>query len=110
MIGLWNEFLIEMTEQQIRELQQRLVELQKTYSERGIPLTALKIAGSRIDEVVSSGERVSPELVYKARLTLDQANMVAGYYSNNLTDAFNLVDEMRRNLHEDYPQHYLVHD
>ncbi len=101
-----------MSEQQVQQLMHRLVELEQTYLENGFPLTALKIAGSRVDEARLSTDRGGiAELVRKAEKALRQAESVAkSYLDERITDGWNITHEMRLELHEDHPQHYLIQD
>jgi len=101
-----------MSEQQIQQLAHRLVELEHVYLEKGFPLTALKIAGSRVDDVrLSTDKRGIAELVRKADKALGQAESVSkSYLDERITEGWNITHEMRMELHEDHPQHYLLQD
>ena len=101
-----------MSEQQIQQLVHKLVELEQTYLENGFPLTALKIAGSRVDEArLSTDRRGIAELVRKAEKALGQAESVTkSYLDDRITEGWNITHEMRMELHQDHPQHYLVQD
>ena len=98
-----------MNEQQIQQLMQKLRELEKTYSENDLPLTALKIAGSRLDDVRFSTDNAGIDgLLRKADKSLRQAEDVAKLYMNErITEACDTLHKMRMELHQDYPHHYL---
>ena len=101
-----------MPEHQIQQLVHKLVELERIYLEKGFPLIALKIAGSRVDDArLSTDERSIAELVRKADKTLRQAESVAkSYLDGRIAEGWEITHEMRMELHQDHPQHYLIKD
>ena len=101
-----------MTKQQIRHLSERLSELETTYVINVLPLTALKIAGSRVDDAIFSIDKKGiAELVRKADKALGQAEGVAkSYLDEKITEGWEITHEMRMELHQDHPQHYLIQD
>lgn len=91
---------------------QKLAELETTYLENGFPLTALKIAGSRVDDArFLTDNKGIAELVRKADKALGQAESVAkSYLDERITEGWGISHEMRMELHQDHPQHYLLQD
>ena len=103
---------IEMPEQQIQQLVERLKKLERIYLENGFPLTALKIFGSRVDDArLSTNEKGIAELVRKADKALRQAESVAkSYLDERITEGWRTTNDMRMELHQDHPRHYLIQD